>query len=217
MSANEGSNLLRVMVGSSSEPQTGGVLPPLKREYRLGRILVKGPRVVGVTPIGLEGLGESFVRSGSNRVDFFATTRGDEDGVLIELDAWQPGGEIIVDIYEAPHIDPSGRGLVSSANPLWGEARIKPDKDRLLRFKIPLADLDAGPQSRSHDPNGYVRIERVAGDLERYREFAFDVIENIKPDGENYVYVRVEQIDDERAWSSPVWVTWRKETGGNDD
>jgi len=29
-----------------------------------------------------------------------------------------------------------------------------------------------------------------------------------KPDDENYVYVRVEQIDDETVWSSPVWVTW---------
>ena len=49
----------------------------------------------------------------------------------------------------------------------------------------------------------------MGGDLAAHREFTIQVSEGLKRDGENYVYVRAEQIDDEIAWSSPVWVTWR--------
>jgi len=31
----------------------------------------------------------------------------------------------------------------------------------------------------------------------------------VRPDDENYVYVRVQQIDDQVVWSSPVWISWR--------
>ncbi len=201
--------LLRVMVGSSSEP-TGSarVLPPLSSEYRVGRISVDGARVVGVTPLGLEGPGDSFVQSGDDRVDFFCTTRGDEDGVLLELDAWPAAGAVRLELFGAPDIDPAVRGLVTIPNPLWGEERLLPERDLIARFRIPASEMAAGAQSRQFAERSYVRVERVRGDLEAYREFAFDITDGVKEQGENYVYVRVEQVDDERAWSSPVWVTW---------
>jgi hypothetical protein len=202
---------LRVMIGSSSEPTDGSrVLPPLSSEYRLGRIAVVGARVVGVTPLGLEGPGDSFVQSGDGRVDFFCTTRGDEDGVLLELDAWPENGQVLFEAFAAPDIDPSVRGRVTIPNPMWGEERLLPERDLIARLRIPAPEMGTAPQTRQFGEHSYVRVERVRGDLEAYREFAFDITDNLRDSGENYVYVRVEQIDDERAWSSPVWVTWNE-------
>jgi len=208
--ANTGSRLIRVMIGSSSEPRDASrILPPLPSEYRIGRIEVTGARLVGVTPLGIEGVGDTFRMSGDRRVDFFCTTRGDEDGVLLELDEWPAGGFVTVGLYRAPQIDPSIRGRVTRANPLWGEDRLLPERDLIKRFRIPLSELGPSAQNRGFGDNGYIRVERVPGSLEPYREFSFDVTRNLRADGENYVYVRVEQIDDERVWSSPVWVTWK--------
>lgn len=202
------SRLVRVMVGSSSEPEPGAVLPPLEREYRLGRIQVRGAAIVGVTPLGLDGVGESFVQTGVRHVDFFSSTRGDEDGVLLELDRWPDDGELVVELFAAPHVDPDGLGLISTRNPLWGEGRLKPAGDLMAELAVPLSAFADGAQHRDVEGTTYLRAERVPGDLQRYREFAFDVTDNVDPIGESYVYVRVEQIDDERAWSSPVWVRW---------
>ncbi len=202
------SKLVRLMVGSSSEPEPGAVLPPLEREYRLGRVHVRGADIVDVTPLGLEGVGESFVQSGARQVDFFSSTRGDEDGVLLELDRWPDDGELVVELYAAPHVDPDGRGLISTRNSLWGEERLKPAGNLMAELVMPLSAFVDGAQHRDVEGTTYLRAERVPGDLQRYREFAFDVTDNIDPVGESYVYVRVEQIDDERAWSSPVWVRW---------
>jgi len=38
------------------------------------------------------------------------------------------------------------------------------------------------------------------------REVSFTYVDNRPPAGENYYYVRVIQVDDQIAWSSPIWV-----------
>jgi hypothetical protein len=198
------------MIGSSSEPtDTSRVLPPLAAEYRIGRIEVAGARLVDIMPLGVEGVGDTFRMSGDRRVDFFCTTRGDEDGVMLEMDEWPTSGFVTIALYSAPQLDPSTRGRVTRANPLWGEGRLLPERDLIERFRVALSDLASGTASLDFGDNGYIRVERVPGGLEPYREFNFDVTRNVRANGENYVYVRVEQIDDERAWSSPVWVTWK--------
>jgi hypothetical protein len=208
LAAGEESNLVRIMVGSSSEPKPGGVLPPLDREYRLGRVRIRGATILKATALGLEGVGERFAQTGANQVDFFSATRGDEDGVLLELEQWPEDGVLVVELFEAPNVDPNGRGLISTRNAIWGEARLRPQGDVISRLEVPLATMADGAWRQQLELNTFVRVERVPGDLERYREFAFDVTDNVDPNGENYVYVRAEQIDDERAWSSPVWVSW---------
>jgi hypothetical protein len=205
-----GTPVLRLMVGSSSEPTDATrVLPPLGSSYRLGRILVTGARLKSITPLGLEGVGDSFVQTGDRRVDFFCTTRGDEDGVLLELDEWPEDGSLTVELYDAPYMDPSVRGRVTRPNSLWGEERLLPERDLIERFVFPLGEVSTSARRRDFSKRSFVRLERMRGQLDAYQEFAFDVASNVRGDREDYVYIRVEQIDDERAWSSPVWVSWK--------
>ncbi len=38
------------------------------------------------------------------------------------------------------------------------------------------------------------------------REVNFSFTDNERPAGERYYYVRVNQVDDQMAWSSPIWI-----------
>ncbi len=39
------------------------------------------------------------------------------------------------------------------------------------------------------------------------KEVSFTYIDNQPQPGDSYYYVRVIQVDDQMAWSSPIWVT----------
>ena len=39
------------------------------------------------------------------------------------------------------------------------------------------------------------------------KEVSFTFVDNQAPSGESYYYVRVIQVDDQMAWSSPIWIT----------
>lgn len=201
----EGKAALRVMITSSSEPAGKRVLPPLARARWWGRVSLQKTRIETTTPLGLDGLGDNFVQTGDQRVDFVCATTGDKDGVLLELDGWTPNDKLRVEILESPDVH-TGRREMSWEMPLWGERRTSPVKT----IEIPLALLDEAPQLREFGDNSAVIAERVGGDLAAHKKFTIQVSDGLKPDEENYVYVRVEQIDDETVWSSPVWVTWRE-------
>ncbi len=38
------------------------------------------------------------------------------------------------------------------------------------------------------------------------REANFTFTDNERPSGERYYYLRVIQVDDQMAWSSPIWI-----------
>ena len=42
------------------------------------------------------------------------------------------------------------------------------------------------------------------------RQVSFTFVDNEQTAGESYYYVRVQQIDGQLAWSSPIWVTARQ-------
>ncbi|MCP5112338.1 MAG: DUF3604 domain-containing protein [bacterium] len=204
------STLLRVMIGSSSEPaDQRQVLPPLATEHWMGRVTVRGARIDELTELSIEGIGESFVRTGASRVDFFAATRGDQDGALLRLDGWPADGAVTVEVYEPVGVDLDSRGLLSTDNPLWGGGSLRPDKRLVKRIRIPLADLDRGEQRREFGERSWIAAARIPAELPSYRRFSFELTDHVDPKGENYVYIRAEQVDDEMAWSSPVWLTWQ--------
>ena len=201
----EGKAALRVMITSSSEPAGKKVLPPLARARWWGRVSLQKARIETTTPLGLDALVDNFAQTGDRRVDFVCATTGDKDGALLELDGWAPDDTLSVEIFEGPDTYPSRRHQ-SWDMPLWGEEVMS----RTASIKIPLALLDEGPQLRPFGDHSALIAERVGGDLAAYKKFTIQVSDGLKPDDENYVYVRVEQIDDETVWSSPVWVTWRE-------
>jgi hypothetical protein len=201
----EGKAALRFMITSSSEPAGARVLPPLARARWWGRMSLQNARIETTTPLGLDGLGDNFVQTGDQRVDFVCATTGDKDGALLILNGWSSDDTLRVEILESEETYP-GRREMSWEMPIWGERKTSP----VTTIEIPLALLDEGPQLREFGDYSALIAERVGGDLAAYKKFTIEVTDGLKPDDENYVYVRVEQIDDETAWSSPVWITWRE-------
>ena len=209
-SANEGGEgkaALRVMITNSSEPPDKRHLAPLGRERWWGRIMLGKTKIADATPLGIDGYVDSIAQETDKRVDFVCTTRGDMDGVLLELNSWLPDDTLTVEIYERPYTELES-WHVDERMPMWGEQAYYNTK-LVDTIKFPLSALDQGRQQQAFGERSAVIAERVGGDLAAHREFTIQVSEGLKQDGENCVYVRAEQIDDEVAWSSPVWVTWR--------
>ena len=46
----------------------------------------------------------------------------------------------------------------------------------------------------------------MAGSQPLEKEVAFTFVDNQPGTGESYYYVRVIQVDEQMAWSSPIWV-----------
>jgi hypothetical protein len=195
---------IRVMVTNTSDP--GGdldrVLPPLAKQFWWGRILLGTTPITAITPLGLDGPSDAFRLAGDRQVDFVCVVTGDQDGVLIELDRWNPEDILTVEIYATDRLTGNDERW---EQPLWGERPM----NSVARHRIPLTALAEGAQRRAIDERSSVLVERVGSDLSHWREFSFTLSEGVSTTDENYVYVRVQQIDDQVAWTSPVWVRWR--------
>ena len=75
------------------------------------------------------------------------------------------------------------------------------------RQMVPLFDLQAGPIQRVVKVDGYddeIRFELVNPEAPAYVEFRFTDI--AADETEDYYYIRVLQLDDHKAWTSPVFV-----------
>ncbi len=202
----DGPAALRVMLGNSSEPPDEGVLPPLVAERWWGRVLLSDGRLVAVSPLGLDGYSDTYRQVHGRRIDFSCTVRGDEDGFLLELEEWPDELTVTVELYTRPYADLE-LWHQDEAMPLWGEGSYA-NTELVARVAVPASELTAGVVERAISERTAVLIERVGGELALDREFALDISDAVRPEGESYVYVRVEQIDNEVAWSSPVWITW---------
>jgi hypothetical protein len=129
---------------------------------------------------------------------------GDRDGLLLELDQWRSEDTLEVNIFESTRTTVSPNHG-SKERALWGEVVTTPRAKVQIRF----GELEQGPVRRPFTERSAVLAERVGGELCSYQEFSFSLRDDLKRDDEDCVYVRAEQIDDEVAWSSPVWITWR--------
>jgi len=82
-----------------------------------------------------------------------------------------------------------------------------PSTTPAIRQQLSLADLLSGPVSRTFNVGGYqdtITYELISRDAATDQQFEF--IDTRNPSaGDNYV-IRVQQLDDHMAWSSPVWV-----------
>jgi len=207
-SQGEGKAALRVMITTSSAPSGKEYLAarPPDRVRWWGRISLGKADIGAVTPLGLDSYADTFMQVGERRVDFTCATRGDQDGVLLELDKWVPNDVLNVEIVDRPYADIE-MFYIYQRMPIWGESSFM-NTTRVANIEIPLTLLEEGPQRREFGERSSLIAERVGGDLAAHREFTIQVSDGLNREGENYVYVRAEQIDDEVAWSSPVWVAW---------
>jgi len=201
----DGSALIRLVMTNTTDPggERSKIRPPLPKQHWWGKIAFGKTPIVSATPIGIDGPGDTFRQVNTRRVDFACTVTGDEDGVLVELDEWDDQDTVTIEVFAA---EKELWQYETAPQPMWGEN----NSTLVKKVRIRLADLDRGPQRQTIDDRSSVVVERVGANLPAWQEFSFTLTDGVKPDGDNYVYIRAQQIDDEMAWSSPVWVSWRE-------
>lgn len=87
-----------------------------------------------------------------------------------------------------------------------------PRQEVVLRETIRLGDLADRGWQMSFDEVASADLALIKTGNPKYRSFSFTVTEadGLKPGGDNHIYVRVKQLDDETAWSSPTFVNWSR-------
>ena len=188
----------QIVVGfeSSSEP----FFRDNPRGYRpwQGTLRVVGAKLSGMRPLHFDNPHKEWAKisdSEKNVVEFRTGTRGQADTLLLDLEGVSRSTRISFDLEGARE---------------WGKSPtpVRPLRDLPPRaFEIGLHELSAGlvrkDVSDSSDRD-VVTLEVIGGDLPMDAEIEYSDGDEMKPG--DYYYVKVEQLDGARAYSSPVWV-----------
>ncbi|MCP5109522.1 MAG: DUF3604 domain-containing protein [bacterium] len=130
-----------------------------------------------------------------NAVRFDLETRGDSDGLLLELAGVSPVTEIRVRL----RADVEGKSYGGSRH----RPRQLPARD--LRFAFgALKDGRLAFDVGDDDYRDSVSLQILRDDPVKHTEFTFR--DTSQPADGDYYYVRVTQVDGEQAWSSPIWL-----------
>ncbi|MXY69396.1 MAG: DUF3604 domain-containing protein [Acidobacteriia bacterium] len=188
----------QIVVGfaSSSEP----FFRDNPRGYRpwTGSLRVAGAKLVGMRTLHFDNQHKEWARisaSDANTVQFSTGTRGQADTLLLKLEGASPSTTITFDL---------------EAGQEWGKSPVPVRPTRKLaakRFKVALSDLSDGFARRDLSDT----VDRDAVTLEligsnQPMEAEVDFADTGEMQRGDYYYVRVDQLDGARAYSSPVWV-----------
>ena len=188
----------RIVVGfqSSSEP----FFRDNPRGYRPwhGILTVKGAELSGMRALHFDNKHKEWARvarDDQNSVQFRTATRGQADTLLLELEGATPSTTISFALEAARE---------------WGKSPqpVRPARDLPARsFRISLGELSEGfvrrDLSDSIDRDA-VTLELIGGELPMEAEIDYSDTGEMRHG--DYYYVRVDQLDGARAYSSPVWV-----------
>ena len=195
------------------------------REW-LGYITQTGASITAVTAPGFRNPVRQAVALNpgqANRVDFITWTRGLPSSLYLDFDlANQPQAQDKLEPESLASVDDQARRLKrDKASAVTFELNLSaghedvtvlpmtrvPSTTPAIRQQLSLADLLSGPVSRTFNVGGYqdtITYELISRDAATDQQFEF--IDTRNPSaGDNYV-IRVQQLDDHMAWSSPVWV-----------
>ncbi len=187
---------VRIAFESSSEPLFRDNPRPYRRWK--GTVEVRGAKLESLKPLNLDNRYIEFAKidpANPNRVTFYTETRGRAESFLVELEGATPSTEIVVDLEETVE---------------YGKAppRIRGyETIPAQTVRLPFSQLDKGllvkqvPVGRDIDT---VSIQVLNDDQPMDYDFEFVDIDD--PRHGDYYYVRVEQLNGARAWSSPIWV-----------
>jgi len=204
---------LRISFFSSSNPAFNQVDYPRNGREWIGYLKLSGAKLEQVTAPGFRNYTRQAVAIHpieDSRIDFITWTRGQESSFLVEADFADDNAVIELNLKG---------GLEDSATQVMLRP---PARFSGSRHLIRLAELLNGPVERIINVEGYadrVKFELITADLPTEQSFSF----RDGPDtgaqlfGNNtgrvrgtnagdFYYVRVMQIDDHFAISSPVWV-----------
>jgi len=178
-----------LLFSSSSEPPGGGYGNP-RDLFWDAEIEMKNNRISSSTLVGVEIQSDNLILESPTRITYQGQTRGDKDGMIFEVEHRNRGS------------------LEFKCNNKTFQFSLKdlPDEGLTYIQKGGAAPSDEGRTSRGLLPPGTVTL-RTLGD-KHVRDYRLQFIDPDPLPGEHYYYVHVTQIDEEQAWSSPIWVTY---------
>ena len=188
----------RIVVGfqSSSEP----VFRDNPRGYRPwhGILTVKGAELSGMRALHFDNKHKEWARiddGDASSVQFSTGTRGQADTLLLELEGATRSTTISFELESARE---------------WGKSPVpvRPVRDIPAKnFRIALRELSEGfmrkDLSDSIDRDA-ITLELIDGEMRMEAEIDYSDTGEMRQG--DYYYVRVDQLDGARAYSSPVWV-----------
>ncbi len=181
---------------SSSEP----FFRDNPRGYRpwQGAVKVEGASLAGMRTLHFDNRHREWARiadGDANTVLFSTGTRGQADTLLVELSSASPSTVLSFDLEGARE---------------WGKSPAPVRPLRRLpgkRLRIALSELADGfgrkDLSDSIDRDA-ITLELIGGDMPMAAEIEFTDTGEMRPG--DYYYVRADQLDGARAYSSPAWV-----------
>lgn len=165
-----------------------------------------------VTPLGTEYYADRIEHTGRHEATFTFRIRGDHDGAILDLKDMDADDLITVRIMTST-LWPTEHWNIPELPRLPGEAfdLEVPGRQILVEETISLKDLQTSRWEQTFDDRASADLVLVGPELPTHREFEFEVDETdgLKPGDVNHVYVRVRQLDDETAWSSPTFIDWQ--------
>ena len=165
------------------------------RHWR-GTIAVEGAELEAIEATDFVNPGTQLLEREGNGARFATHTRGDWSSLRLTLSNVQPGAAIVLDLDEARE--------TGSAPPFVRLPVTIPGQ----RVRLGLADLRRGRLERALPADGYpddgITLRHIICDGER--DVAFSYTDAREPQEGDYYYIRVRQVNDAMAWSSPVWV-----------
>ena len=181
---------------SSSEPH----FRDNPRGYRpwLGTLRVEGARLTGLRTLHFDNRHKEWARieeGDSSTVRFATGTRGQADTLLLELEGASPSTTLTFDLEAARE---------------WGKSPVPVRPTRRVREKtlrVALGELADGFARRDLSDTidrDAVTLELVGGPMPMEAELDFTDTGELRPG--DYYYVRAEQLDGARAYSSPIRV-----------
>lgn len=187
----------RLLVGFESDSQPYFRDNP--RGYRMwtGTLTVSGAKLTGMRHM-FDNRHKEWAKTDpndTNKVAFSTGTRGRAENILLELEGANPSTKITIDLEPAQE---------------WGKS---PVPVRPLR-KLPAQTLEF---TLNRLADGHAVVDASIGtdkDSVRFQlvgenpplEYELEYVDRGAMQPGDYYYVRVDQLDGARAWSSPIWV-----------
>ena len=177
---------------SDAAPVHPGDAPRGWRHWR-GELRVEGAALAAVAGTDFVNPTTQFLERDGNRARFATHTRGDASSIRMTLSDFGPDAAVRL-ILE-------GARETGSAPPFFRPPADIPG----FRTRLP---LHVSGVERRRPADGYagdrITLRRIARDGPR--DVAFSHTDDDDPRQGDYYYVRVRQVDDALAWSSPIWV-----------
>lgn len=180
---------------SEETPVHMGDAPRGWRHWR-GRLTVAGATLRSIEGTDFANPTTQHVEQNGNDATFRTNTRGETSSLKLSVTDVRPGAAIVLELEEAAE--------TGSAPPFYRPRAVIPG----TRVRLPLSELRGGRLEKLLPIENYhrdsVTLRRVRPDGPR--DITFSHTDTDSPRQGDYYFVRVRQLNDAMAWSSPVWV-----------